>query len=167
MSAGPREVERVYLVKPGKRRGDERLGYIYDSVRAFLNSLTAVPVLAAIEGYSYGSTSKKTILAEARGVIRLAVLHRKISLIEVSPKSLKLFATGRADRKKAKIIEAVGEKYGYKTNQDDIADAVVLSQIARVYSGGQTTYRSELEVVHGLRNPKTKKKVEFTHIDSL
>ncbi len=136
--------------------GSERLAFIYMRIKKALYGVNPLPVLAAIEDYSFGSIARQHALGEAGGVTKLAVQHAGVTLITVAPKQLKLFVANSGDAKKPRMIRAVNKKYGLKLaiteKNGNLADAIGLAKIAQLYAGeAESQIRAELEVIAKLR----------------
>jgi len=125
---------------------------IMDTVRAYM------PILIAVEGYSYDSTNRLAALGELGGIIRVELQDLQIPLIVVSPLTLKQFVTGSGAASKKKVIKFVKERYGYETDNDNIADAVGLAKFAEIYITRTSQYRSELSVMKKFVTKKKPKK---------
>ena len=96
----------------------------------------------AIEGYSHGSKGDAVLdLAEFGGILR----HNLVCLsgyhvVEVSPSSLKMFATGKGGGKgtdKPGVRMAVYKRWGIDFDSPDECDAYVLARIAACYWGAE------------------------------
>lgn len=134
-------------------RGGGRL----DAIRNFL--LRTVGDLgisfAALEGPSLNSTHREFDLGEVSGVVRAEIYHSwSVEPLVVAPAQLKLYATGRSGADKGEIINAV-KGWGFTTDNDNVADAVVLAHIARsVHQEVRCATRHQQDVVIRLRHPK-------------
>lgn len=149
-----------------KLRGDARLLWLRDQIRDRVYKV--MPALVAIEGYSCGSVGKWFDIGEGGGVVKLMLYELGIPVIIIPPKSLKRFVTGNGCAKKEQVIREVEKKYGVKTEDDNIADAVGLAQVAWVWLTQQSKYRTELEVAQQIRLPRKSPKVRFSSVkDSL
>lgn len=147
-------VHATQTIDPGKLRGVERLACVKTRVTSFLSSRVA---FVAFEGYSYNSVGRVFELGEVGGVLRLVVHEYGLSFVVVPPASLKKFATGNASAEKEDMVEAA-KAAGFVTTDDNQADAFFLSQIARCYHLELAPpNRAQLEVLHSLRSPKSKK----------
>lgn len=142
----------AYALKPGKMRGVERLLHI----EGFLNDkfLTAFQDLkVCMEGYSYGNMFGKAFeLGELGGVIKCWAGSGLI----VAPTTLKKFITGKGKLekgidKKDIIPRIVKEKWGFKTKDDNIADAYGLARIAYLYEHQDECTKTELECIKAVR----------------
>lgn len=110
-----------------------RLGWIRDSVKRLV--ILSRPDIVCIEGYSYGSQQEGAFTrafatGELGGVVRLQLFDLKVSWVDVSPSSLKLFATGFGLAKKDAMIVAAVRELGYTGHDSNEADALWLRQMA-------------------------------------
>ena len=118
-------------IEPGKRRGGERLVFIAETV----NGLVArnAPTVAVIEDYAFHAEGRAlTGLAEARGVICLALTLGGVPYTVVNQSALKLYGTGKGQWRgkgvgKRKMIEAARLCLSYGGSDDNEADAMWLA----------------------------------------
>ena len=135
-------------------RGGQRLA----AIQAFLRDVSEGYriVAAAVEGPSLNSTHREFDLGEVSGVVRAQIYHCwSVEPLVVAPTQLKLFATGRSGADKGEVINAVNAQWGINTDNDNVADAVALAQIARAaHTQVRCATRAQADVVVALRNPK-------------
>lgn len=96
-----------------------------------------------IEGYSFGATGKVFNIAEGCGIFKHMLWNSGLTCTELSPGTIKKFATGAGNAKKPEMIEAFnnhtgidlyeifGKKKGLKTIPSplsDLADAYWVAQ---------------------------------------
>jgi crossover junction endodeoxyribonuclease RuvC len=110
------------LLKPGSRRGMERLAWLREQILDLVLPATIV----AVEGYSYGSHSSSFDLGELGGVIRLALHDAGIQYLDVAPAVLKGFATGKGNANKNEVLASAIKRLGYDGTSSDEADALWL-----------------------------------------
>lgn len=92
------------------------------------------PACTAVEGYSYGSKGNSSYqIGELGGVVRLCLYSLKVPLVEFSPSSLKLFATGKGNASKEEVAHSASQIYGIAFPNSDECDAFILSQMAHAY----------------------------------
>lgn len=85
----------------------------------------------AFEGYSYHSGSKNlTKLAELGGIIKCFCATVNKEPIIFSPMSVKKYATGTGKAEKDLILKAVYKRWNFDTDDNNIADAFVIGQLA-------------------------------------
>ena len=122
------------------------------------------PDLIAIEGFSYGSKGRSVFdIAYLGWRIREDLewlrIEDGIPWLEVPPSQLKKFATGQGNANKEIILQQVYKRWGVEFSDNNQADAYVLAQIGRAYSGdteGLTAFQQE--VIANLKGEKPKKK---------
>ena len=146
-------VETLETVDPEKRRGPSRLAFVKTRTEALLERRV---IFVAMEGYSYNSTGRVFQLGEVGGVLQLLVHEHRVPLATVAPAALKKFATGNPSAAKEDMVTAA-KAAGAKAQDDNQADAFFLAQIAHCMGTGKLPEkRSQLEVLHRLKNPKVK-----------
>ena len=105
---------------------NQRLKKIYDE----LNNLIVKykPENAAIEELFFSKNSKTALkVAEARGIIILALTINNIDFKEYKPKEVKSQITGNGNANKDAVIKMINLFTGSKIIQDDTADAVAIA----------------------------------------
>lgn len=140
-------------------RGAERLVYIKNTILEVVDE--TMPVLAAMEGYSYGSAGKVFELGELGGVIKVALQERGVPLVVASPVQVKKFVTGNHRAEKEDIVAAVNVVFSLSWNlfHNNVADAAGLALIAQAYLAPDgITQRHKAEVIAALRGDVTLKK---------
>ena len=86
------------------------------------------PDNAAIEELFFSKNSKTALkVAEARGIIILALTINNIDFREYKPKEAKSQITGNGNANKASVIKMINLFTGSKIIQDDTADAVAIA----------------------------------------
>ena len=111
----------------------KRLVELYDSMKELLADMT--PDAAAVEKlyFAQNVTTAMTV-AQARGVLLLALAEAGVPIYEYTPLQIKMAMTGYGRAKKAQIQEMVRVQLGLKKkpSPDDAADAlaVALTHIA-------------------------------------
>lgn len=134
-------------------RGGQRLAHIQ---KTLLNTVGALQVLyAAMEGPSLNSAHREFDLGEVSGVVRATIFDSwAIEPLIVPPTQLKLFAAGRGGASKTEVINAVNKAWNVSVDNDNVADAIVLAQIARAaHSGGRCDTRYQADVIVSLLKP--------------
>lgn len=105
---------------------NKRLKKIYEE----LNNLIVKykPENAAIEELFFSKNSKTALkVAEARGIIILALTINNIDFKEYKPKEVKSQITGNGNANKDAVIKMINLFTGSKIIQDDTADAVAIA----------------------------------------
>lgn len=87
------------------------------------------PDLVVMEDYAFGNTFSLTKLVEIGTVFRMEFIKREIPFILVSPRGLKKFVTGKGISEKAVINKYIYKKWGFDTDDNDIADAYGLVMV--------------------------------------
>lgn len=104
-----------------------------------------------IEGFSYGSKGKGVSTQYGIGwTIRTALIESGINYTEVSPNTLKKFATGKGNVKKEDMILPIYKRWGYENDSDNIRDAYVLAQIGRALDDKGEFTKAQLDCLKGL-----------------
>lgn len=97
---------------------------------------TTQPTLIAIEGYAMRAKGRVCDLAEFGGILRYRLKYEAFKnqprILDVSPSTLKQFATGKGNADKKEMQEAVLRRFNIVCSTDE-ADAFLLSRLALVY----------------------------------
>lgn len=125
-------------------RGVERLAGAYAQIETW--STMSGPLdwpdpLVVIEGYSFGSPRARSAhahsAAELGGVIRLALHHQNVTVLEVAPAVVKKYATGKGNANKDLVRDAARDRLGLPAGvTSDECDAAWLRQIGLRITGG-------------------------------
>lgn len=111
----------------GTHRGMSRLSLIWGRINRALDEAEPSPDLVVIEGYSYGSQGRALVsLGELGGLVRYMLWSEGWRYIEVSPGTLKKYATGKGDAGKNAMLIAARDRLGYGGEDNDEADALWL-----------------------------------------
>ncbi len=117
----------LLTVKPGLRRGPERLGWVRDWVHDHLARVD----LCVLEGYSYNSANSHAhALGELGGVVRCLLYQKDIDQVEVPPACLKKYATGKGNAGKDQVLVAALKRLGVEPADNNQADAAWLRAMA-------------------------------------
>jgi crossover junction endodeoxyribonuclease RuvC len=104
-----------------------------------------------IEGFSYGSRGAGVSYQYGLGwIIREHLLMGLIDFVEVSPNTLKKFATGKGNAAKNLVMKDVYKRYGFENDSDNIVDAYVLAQIGRALDGLGEPTKAQMDCIKGL-----------------
>jgi len=88
--------------------------------------------LVVIEGFSFGSMNTQAHKIGGLGyLVRYMVWSHGVPFIIVSPLELKKFATGKPKAEKAVILKQVLKNWQVDLDDDDVADAFVLTMVGR------------------------------------
>lgn len=94
--------------------------------------------LVLIEGYAFGAKGSAGIsLGELGGIIRLSLYESAIPYIEIPPTQLKKFITGKGGAVKDIVLKEVFKRYGFDTDDNNVADAYSLMQLGRAITNTQ------------------------------
>lgn len=107
------------------------------------------PELILIEGYSYNSRGSSVVtIAEFGGYLRNVILQYGSPVVEVPPKTLKKFITGKGNASKIEVTSKLSAKYQMVFSTDNHADAFGLAQLGRCVLGFlEMTNNAEREAV--------------------
>jgi len=109
--------------RSGVRMG--RIERIVTEVQVAVDAAKRVD-LAVIEGYAYGTTNGAAMQAELGGILRWHLWRQGIVVLELTPGTLKKFATGTGGAGKTAMVIAARDRLGYDGVSDDEADALWL-----------------------------------------
>lgn len=105
---------------------NQRLKKIYEELNDLI--VKYKPENAAIEELFFSKNSKTALkVAEARGIIILALTINNIDFKEYKPKEVKSQITGNGNANKDAVIKMINLFTGSKIIQDDTADAVAIA----------------------------------------
>ena len=100
-----------------------------------------------IEGFSYGSKGAGVSTQYGIGwLIRAELIKNGYTYYEVSPSSVKKFATGKGNTKKDEMVLPIYKRWGFEHSSDNVRDAYVLAHIARAteHQEGLTNYQRDV-----------------------
>lgn len=117
-----------------------------------------------IEQYAYASKGNITRIAELGGMVKyqLYAIHGVPvdNFWVATPQSLKKFITGSGVAGKGSVIKGVYKKWGFDTENDNIADAFVLSKLMKAVSEWPTIkppLKYEVDTVKAVLKRNSKK----------
>lgn len=148
---GPK-TRRALALRPRGSAGLEKLLSLREQVFALVDEFR--PILAVIEGYSFASTHKSFEIGEYAGIIKLGLYERQVETLIVSPKEVKRFITGDGSADKKTVQQALRVRYHWDIRSHDAADAAALALLGRAILDGHSPFRSELELIRKLDQPK-------------
>jgi len=133
---GVNEIYEVGRLQPRKMAGMERLKRIRDEMLLICTNAD----LVVIEGYSFGSAKKQQnsrahATGEMGGVVRLALFEEDLAVAEMSPTSLKKFATGVGNCEKGLVLTQAVRRLDYQGSNHNEADALWLMFAGLVHLG--------------------------------
>lgn len=100
--------------------------------------LARLPIadLIAIEGYSYSSrNSQAHALGELGGIVRGSLHDYDIPWVDISPATVKKYATGRGNAPKDQVLVAAVSRLGITPQNSDEADAAWLRALTLDHYG--------------------------------
>ena len=115
---------------PAKTDLGKRLCTLYEDLHTLIEQFQ--PDLIAIEKFFFYRMSNTILVAQARGVVMLAVAQKSINTVEFAPSQIKLALTGYGNAEKYQVQEAVAQELGldYIPRPDDAADALAIALTA-------------------------------------
>ena len=145
---------------PAKLDNIGRLVYLYSSICTALKGVF-VPV-SVLEGYSIGSLNRPFDLGEVGGITKLAMFAHSAKVYAAAPKQLKKFVTGNGSASKEQVQDGVQALWGARIENDNLADAYGLAQIAAcIVDPTRAVRRAQTEIsvaVKATLEPKAKPK---------
>ncbi len=115
---------------PAKTDLGQRLCTLHDDLHTLIEEWE--PDLVAIEKFFFYRMSNTILVAQARGVVMLALAQKSVNTVEFAPSQIKLALTGRGNAKKHQVQEAVAQELDldYVPRPDDAADALAIALTA-------------------------------------
>lgn len=115
---------------PAKMDVGKRLCTLYEDIHTLIEQLQ--PDLVAIEKFFFYRMSNTILVAQARGVLMLAIAQKSINTVEFAPSQIKLALTGYGNAEKYQVQEAVAQELDldYIPRPDDAADALAIALTA-------------------------------------
>ena len=107
----------------------DRLMRLHDAMAGFLYCTDVIAYEDAGMG-AIRNRSTQASLNELRSVIKLFASAYGLGLVEANIKSIKKFATGKGNAEKQDMILAAKERYGFVTDDDNVADAFWVLKLA-------------------------------------
>jgi crossover junction endodeoxyribonuclease RuvC len=127
-------------------RGTERLYLMEMSLLDFIDD-NKIDLLC-IESPAYAAPGNLHELGKLAGMVELALYKKGINFIYAAPTQLKKYVTGKGIGEKSIIILDVYKYWGEEIRDNNIADAYVLSRIARDFHLTETDLKKyQLEVL--------------------
>jgi Holliday junction resolvasome RuvABC endonuclease subunit len=147
-------------IRPKELRMGARLKFIQDGLLEFIHKQKVRKITACVEGPSLDSTNQADTLGQVRGVVLVTLENLGAEVTIVQPTTLKKFATRSGAADKEDMINAAFKKWNVALN-NDAADAAWLAQVAYSLMTNKIDTREQLEVISGIRSPKTKPVLRF------
>ena len=117
-------------IKPGSRKGVERLQYLRHMVLDMATGVGDIPPvdLVVVEAMAYG-TARQSYAYEIGGlgwVLRVALTEANVRWIEIPPATLKKYATARGGASKEMMLAAAIRRLDYQGHDHNECDALWL-----------------------------------------
>ena len=114
-------------------RGWDRIAEITQQVFRLTFGVDVV----VIEGYAYGAKGQGVYqIAELGGIVRFWLYQHALTTVEITPSTLKKFATGKGNVGKDVMIACAIRRFFFKGTDNNEADAYLLWCLAREAYGG-------------------------------
>lgn len=114
----------------------DRIKRYDDLVERIMEWIGDGPFAAAyIEGYSFGSKCNRELLGEFGGLLRWRLADVTDKIYEVTPATLKKFATGKGAGGKDLVAAHLAKRYGFLFHTNDEFDAFGLYRLGLVCEG--------------------------------
>lgn len=159
----------ILTIRPKDERGVLRLKYYRDALREHLEFIVRRygPIKRiCIEDAAMHATNRADALGQLRGVLAVCAHDFCDAIQYVEPTRLKKYATGSGGADKEKLIQTALSETG-RTLTDDEADAFWLAHLAWALSEDFPLKRHQMEVIHGIRNPKVKRRVSTRQTNNI
>jgi len=151
--------KQVFLPTPSTDSIYKRVKTIQNTIRAQCEEM---PDLFVIEGVSFASSGQTAL---QMGYLQFSIREHILyvlgqGFIDVSPLQLKKFALGKGSGDKNLILKEVYKRWGYDTDNDNLADAFVLAKTGEAYLNYPDVKLPDfqLEVIQVLKGDKPAKK---------
>jgi Holliday junction resolvasome RuvABC endonuclease subunit len=137
------------IVATGKLREAARLEAIEREVSSHFEMADVI----VLENYGYLQGPALRVI-EAHGVIKLAAHRANRPVAVVSPASLKLYATGKGNAKKAQMVLASARRFHYEGDNENEADAWCLQAMGEAAYGDRAELPDyQLRAIQGVTWP--------------
>lgn len=136
-------------------KGWERVAEITSEIYARAFGVDVV----VIEGYAYAAQGRGvSALFELGGIVRFWLWQQHTTTVEISPATLKKYATGRGNASKDQVLAAAIRRFYFAGEDNNQADAYLLWAMAREAYGGPIAKvpADRVALVHRLGWPKAK-----------
>ena len=114
------------VAPPNDLRGVGRLRYNRDGICQLVEDYGVTWV--TVEGYAFASQGQVFSIGENGGAVKLALWEMGVHLLVIPPGTLKKYALGDGNAKKSLMLKGVYKRWGFDTNDDNIADAYALTE---------------------------------------
>lgn len=126
----PQLLDFGVIQTPAKVAIGDRLAIIYEDLQTILQQWQ--PNLVAIEKFFFYRMGNTILVAQARGVLLLALAQHHLIPVEFTPAQVKQALTGYGGANKHEVQQAVASELGLDCipRPDDAADAIALALTA-------------------------------------
>lgn len=131
-----RTVRANVLSPPKGWVGLRRLQWIRSAVVGAVDGLPSKPALIVVEDFAFAQANRAHELGGLGFVIRLALAELGHRLMIAPIGVNKKFATGKGNAQKSSMMLAVYKKWGFDTDNDNLADAYSLVKCGQAYLDG-------------------------------
>lgn len=138
---GPK-ADQSQILKPGSRKDPMRMIDLRDQFVAYCRApiekglaVDELDLLVILEGFSFGSTTHAIGLGGIGWMVRAGLWEAGIPYLDVSPSTIKKYATGKGNARKDLVISAVAARTGIPFGTSDQVDAFVAWCIGRELTG--------------------------------
>jgi crossover junction endodeoxyribonuclease RuvC len=149
-------LNEVIEINRGKKKEERIIGpQRLSMIKTRLNELVQGGDLVIIEGYAFGAKGSSAIsLGELGGVIRTWLYESNIKFVEIPPTQIKKFITGSGIAAKEIMLKEVFKRYGFDTNDNNLADAYAISELGLALIGDKTCILNagQKTIVHDILN---------------
>lgn len=131
-----------------KEKGDiERFVDLADKVVSEIDQQDKV----VIEGFSYNSRGRAVSTQYGIGwLMRDRLYGGMFDYTDVSPATVKKFATGKGNAAKDIVMREVYKRWGFESDSNNITDAYVMAQIARALDHKGKFTKAQMDCLKGL-----------------
>jgi len=116
--------------------------------------------LIVLEGFAYGRANQAHQMGGLGYIVREALQDNGFKWIDVAPSALKKFVSGSGNANKDLVLKNVYKRFGFDTNDSNVADAVGLLYvglaITNLWEPTTAEQRAVIEQIKG--GPKPKKR---------
>jgi len=145
-----------------KTRGVDRLDYICNEI---ILRIPPKDYYIGIENYAYGRPNQAHQIGELHGALKHLFFRFQIEYNLYAPKSIKKFASGKGNAKKELLIRDVFKRWGFETDNNNLADAYAIAKLTEAHHKVLTCEAAiedypvfQQEVLRGILNPTPKKR---------
>ncbi len=120
-----------------KLRGLARLSYVSEKVADAISYYGIDTVIVEDYAMGVGRGGMTFTIGELGGVIKMLAYERGMSVVLVSPATLKKYVTGKGNSLKEAMAEHALRRWGHSFNSEDECDAYCLLMLGERYFSGR------------------------------